>query len=322
MQHRTGMAHRHRRRPGFLLGGTPEPADWPKALERLDGAYSSHTLLSYHSDFSAFEIWCRARKLAFLPTEPATVAAYLAAETARLKPSTLKRKLAGIRKIHYLLRLGDPTSDVEVDLAIRRARRLKPQRPDQALGITADLRDQLLAACGPDLTGLRDRALVAVGFDTLCRRSELVALRAEDLQPNHFGTASLLIRRAKNAPDGAGRIAHLTPMGLETLRKWMEAADIDHGPLFRPVYQTIPISRHLNPFAVTRVLKKLATAAGMDADTVYRISGHSLRVGAAQQLTINGVQLLPIMRAGGWRSTNIVARYVENVDINVWGSGK
>lgn len=319
MQHRTGMAHRHRRPPGFLLGGTPEPADWPKALERLDGAYSPHTLLSYRSDFTAFETWCRAKKLAFLPTEPATVAAYLAAETARLKPSTLKRKLAGIRKIHYLLRLGDPTSDVEVDLAIRRARRLKPQRPDQALGITADLRDQLLAACGPDLTGLRDRALVAVGFDTLCRRSELVALRAEDLQPNHFGTASLLIRRAKNDPDGAGRIAHLTPLGLEALRKWMEVADLDNGPLFRPVYRSVVLSRHMNPFAVTRILKKLAAAAGMDAETVASISGHSLRVGAAQQLTINGVQLLPIMRAGGWRSTNVVARYVENVDINVWG---
>ena len=319
MQHRTEMARRHQRPAGFLLGDKPALADWPKVLERLDGAYSPHTLLSYHSDFAAFEAWCRSKKLNFLPTEPSTVAAYLAAETARLKPSTLKRKLAGIRKIHYLLRLGDPTSDVEVDLAIRRARRLKPQRPDQALGITADLRDRLLTACSSDLTGLRDRALVAVGFDTLCRRSELVALRAEDLQPNHFGTACLLIRRAKNDPDGAGRIAHLTPLGLDALRAWMAAAEIDHGPLFRPVYGRFPISRHLNPFAVTRVLKKLAAAAGMDAEAVYKISGHSLRVGAAQQLTINGVQLLPIMRAGGWRSTNIVARYVENVDINVWG---
>ncbi len=99
----------------------------------------------------------------------------------------------------------------------------------------------------------------------------------------------------------------------------MEVADLDHGPLFRPVYRSVALSRHMNPFAVTRILKKLAAAAGMDAEMVASISGHSLRVGAAQQLTINGVQLLPIMRAGGWRSTNIVARYVENVDINVWG---
>ena len=147
MKHRTGMAHQ--RPAGFLLGDKPSFDDWPKVLERLDGAYSRHTQLSYHSDFSSFEAWCRSKNLAFLPTEPATVAAYLAAETARLKPSTLKRKLAGIRKIHYLLRLGDPTNDVEVDLAIRRARRLTPQRPDQALGITADLRDRLSPLAPP-----------------------------------------------------------------------------------------------------------------------------------------------------------------------------
>lgn len=103
------------------------------------------------------------------------------------------------------------------------------------------------------------------------------------------------------------------------MRAWVSAAAINDGPLLRPVYRSIAVDRHLNPFAVTRVLNKLAGAAGMDDETVYNISGHSLRVGAAQQLTINGVELLPIMRAGGWRSTNIVARYVENVDMNVWG---
>lgn len=97
-----------------------------------------------------------------------------------------------------------------MDLAIRRARRLKPQRPNQALGVTAVLRDRLLAATTDDRSGLRDRALVSVGFDTLCRCGELVALHFEDIEPNHFGTASLLIRRAKNDPKGAGRIAHLT----------------------------------------------------------------------------------------------------------------
>lgn len=70
---------------------------------------------------------------------------------------------------------------------------------------------------------------------------------------------------------------------------------------------------------VTRVLKKLAASAHLDAATVEKISSHSLRVDAAQQLVMNGVQLLPIMRAGGWRSMNIVARYIENVDVNVWG---
>lgn len=101
--------------------------------------------------------------------------------------------------------------------------------------------------------------------------------------------------------------------------QWTEAAQIEGGPLFRPVYGKFAIDRFMNPIALTRILKKLAARAGFTPEEVSGISGHSLRVGAAQQLTINGVQLLPIMRAGGWRSMNVVARYVENVDINVWG---
>ena len=76
----------------------------------------------------------------------------------------------------------------------------------------------------------------------------------------------------------------------------------------------------MNAAAVGRTLKALAEQAGMSADEVAAISGHSLGVGAAQQLTIDGVQLLPIMRAGGWKSFNVVARYIENVELDVWAS--
>lgn len=89
---------------------------------------------------------------------------------------------------------------------------------------------------------------------------------------------------------------------VRIVQAWLAAANITAGPLFRPIYCGIPIERHLNPFTVSRVLKKRAAAARLDPITVARISGHSLRVGAAQQLVMNGVQLLPIMRAGGWRS--------------------
>lgn len=67
---------------------------------------------------------------------------------------------------------------------------------------------------------------MSVGFDTLCRRGELVAFHFGEIEPNHFGTASLLIRRAKNDPEGAGRIAHLTAGALEALMQWIDAAQI------------------------------------------------------------------------------------------------
>jgi len=158
---------------------------------------------------------------------------------------------------------------------------LKPQRPSQALGITADIRDKLLAVCGDDLVGLRDQVLVAVGFDTLCRRGELVALFAEDLQPNHHGTLSILVRRAKNDPYGTGRIAHLSEPTVRNVQSWLGAAEISRGPLLRPVYCGHPIPRFMEPYSVGRVLKKLALLAGLDDQQVRQISGHSLRIGAA-----------------------------------------
>jgi len=176
-----------------------------------------------------------------------------------------------------------------------------------------------LAVCGDDLIGLRDRVLISVGFDTLCRRGELAALSAEDLEPNHFGSLAILVRRAKNDPDGTGRIAHLAKPTVAEVERWLGASGITRGPLIRPVYRGHAIPRFMEPVAVSRILKKLAVRAGLEPSEVARVSGHSLRVGAAQQLTMNGVQLLPIMRAGGWRSVNIVARYIENVDVNVWG---
>ena len=79
------------------------------------------------------------------------------------------------------MRLSNPVEDEEVLLAMRRALRTKPRWPKQAYGLTKDLRDKLIAVCPRTLIGIRNRAIIAVGYDTLCRRSELVGLRVEDL---------------------------------------------------------------------------------------------------------------------------------------------
>ena len=184
--------------------------DWRAALTRLDGAYSPHTVRSYRADFASFEAWCIGKKLPALPASVATVSAYLDACAPGVAPSTLRRRLSGIRKLHRLSGQIDPTQDEDVQLALRRARRKKPARPGQALGLTSDLRDQLIAACTADLARLRDRAMIAVGYDMLCRCSELVALRVEDLDPRPSGGANLLVRRIKADQDGNGEVAALS----------------------------------------------------------------------------------------------------------------
>lgn len=293
-------------------------ASWHKALDRLEGAFSEHTLRAYRSDFCSFSAWCRRKRRTFLPATPETVARYLDEESQRLKPSTLKRRLCAIRKIHRLTDHADPTSDPEVELAMRRARRLQPSRPSQALGLTAQLRDQLLEACSDDLIGLRDKVMVSVGFDTLCRRGELVSIAVEDLMPNEQGRYSVLVRRAKNDPDGAGRTCHLSTQTSNLIDSWLATTGASSGPLLRPVYGRRALALYLEPLTVSRVLKKLAKWANLELARIQKVSGHSLRVGAAQQLALDGRGLLQIMRVGGWRSPSVVARYVENMDIDVW----
>jgi integrase/recombinase XerD len=292
--------------------------NWHQALERLECAFSPHTLRSYKSDFGVFENWCLAHGETPLPTNPEVVARYVDAEAPRLKPSTLKRRLCGIRKIHRLTGHADPTDDMEVDLAFRRARRLKLSRPDQALGVTADLRDRFIAACPDSLAGLRDKVAVSVGFDMLCRRGELVALSVEDLTPNDKGRFDVLVRRAKNDPDGAGRTAKLSSTTSALVREWLERTEISSGPLLRGVYQEHVQAHHLQPLTIARILKRVAKEAGLEEEKRSKVRGHSLRVGGAQQLTLNGHSLLVVMRAGGWKSMNVVARYIEHLDIDVW----
>jgi integrase/recombinase XerD len=230
-------------------------------------------------------------------------------------PNTLRRRVAGIRKIHRLMRLPNPVEDEEVLLAMRRALRTKPRRPKQAYGLTKDLRDKLIAACPDTLIGIRNRAIIAVGYDTLCRRSELVGLRVEDLSKLERGAMSILVRRAKNDPFGDGRLGYLTPKTVKLLKKWLKASNIKEGWLFRRIYGFRIGSHYLHPYTITRTIKELAVAAGLESSLVRQLSGHSMRVGAAQDMMTSGIGILPVMQAGGWRSMNIVGRYVQNASV-------
>ena len=298
---------------------TVRTADWRSAIARLEGAYSENTLRSYRADFAVFEQWCRQAACSALPASPETVAAFVAHDAVKSSPSTLRRRLAGIRKVHRLLRLENPVEDEEVLIAMRRALRTKPRRQKQARGLTRDLRDKLLAACPDSLLGLRNRALIAVGYDTLCRRAELVSLRLEDLAPLENGAMSILVRRAKNDPFGDGRYGYLTPPTVEILNAWLDVASIKKDWLFRKVMGDRVGSNALHPYTVNRVIKGAADAAGLDPHIVQGLSGHSMRVGAAQDLMADGVGLLPIMQAGGWKSMNVIGRYVEHAEIALCG---
>jgi site-specific recombinase XerD len=296
----------------------PGQKGWRAALIRLEGAYSESTLRGYRADLEIFEAWTIRTGLTPLPATPETVAAFVASQAQTCAAATIKRRLAAIRKVHRVLRLENPIADEEVVIALRRALRAKRVRPRQALGLTKDMRELLLTACPQTPAGLRDRAMIALGYDTLCRRSELVGLRVEDVTPSQDGAAQILVRRSKNDPFGAGRLAYVSPRTLRIVRAWLAAGKITAGPIVRAVRSDGAIGRvALHPYSVTRILKRVAVAARLPAASVAQLSGHSMRVGAAQDMIASGLGVLPIMQAGGWRTMNVVARYVESANLSV-----
>jgi integrase/recombinase XerD len=305
--------------------------DWNHHLTRLEGAYSENTIRAYRADFADFEEWCGRAGADSLPASPETVAAYIEALAPVKTPATIGRRMAGIGRVHRLLGHANPTATDLVTLALRRVVRSKGRRQKQAAGLCSNLRDRLIAACSDDLRGLRDQALIAVGYDTLCRRSELVQLRAEDIDLLINGDASILIRRSKTDQAGDGRLGYLSKGTVEKIERWQAASRISAGPLFRAVRGSTIDQRPLNAYHVTRTLKALAKKAELEPKLCEQLSGHSMRVGAALDMAENGIDLVPIMHAGGWKSPNMVVRYTQQISLQKsgmaqlhakWRSGK
>ena len=292
---------------------------WMNALAQLKGAYAENTIRAYRGDFADFGGWCDEQGVTALPTEAETLVAYVEARAATHTPATISRRLAGIGRVHRLLGYDNPTRVDAVALALKRIVRGKGRRQRQAAGLSATLRDRLLSACGSDLRGLRDQALIAVGYDTLCRRSELVQLRMEDIDVLPDGDASMLVRRSKTDQAGEGRLAYLGNATVGLVEAWARAAGFDDGPLFRPVLGLRVAEKPLHANAVPRILKALAKEAQVEPALCKKISGHSMRVGAAVDMAENGIDLVPIMHAGGWKSPNMVVRYTQQISLQKSG---
>jgi integrase/recombinase XerD len=294
--------------------------DWRSEFKRLEGAYSPATMRSYRADVEAFEAWCLADGLEDpFPASVVTVCRFLEAQGQSKAPSTVQRRLYAIRKVHRLLGLSDPTHDEDINLTFRRVRRAKAVRPRQAKGLTRVYLDRFLASEEDTPWGLRNRAMLSLGYELLTRRSEIVALRTSDLETRSDGTCRVLIRRSKADPFGAGRIAFTSRGTASLVADWLAWRGPDINPLFCPIYKGKPIDRCLETTTVKRIIKAAARRTGLDPDEVDAFSGHSMRVGAAQDLLRRGFDTAAIMRAGGWKSVNILARYLEHAEHNVWG---
>jgi site-specific recombinase XerD len=292
--------------------------NWRAEFHQLEGAYSPATMRSYRADIEVFEAWCAEEALCAFPAEVSTLCQFLEAQGRLRVANTVQRRLYAIRKVHRLLRLPDPTMDEAIHLALRKVRRAQTARPKQASALTSDLLDQFVASQPETLIGLRNQAMLALGYELLTRRSELVTLRDHDLTERPDGTFRVMIRKSKADPYGKGRTAFTSRTTADLIRKWQEARGNDVDWLFCPISRGAPVNRSLNSVLVSRLMKLSARRAGFSISAARDFSGHSMRVGAAQDLLCRGLDTAAIMRAGGWKSVSVLARYLQDAQHNVW----
>jgi len=182
----------------------------------------------------------------------------------------------------------------------------------KAPAVTADIRS-MVDATDATLIGLRDRALILLGFAGAFRRAEIVSLDVGDLGFNRDGL-TVTLRRSKTDQQGQGRKIGI-PYGsnpetcpVRTLQAWLEEGGVTEGPLFRSLNRHGALQGRLSPVGVARVVKKLAERAGLDP---AKYAGHSLRAGHATSAAASGASERSIMNQTGHRSVQMVRRYIR-----------
>jgi integrase len=161
--------------------------------------------------------------------------------------------------------------------------------------------------------GLRDRALLLIGFAGGFRRSELAAIDFADIEDSDDGL-TILIRRSKTDPEGEGRkigIAYGSDpktCPVRAYRKWIKEAQITEGPVFRHFHNQTMGTQAITDRVVALTVKKAAERVGLDAAS---LAGHSLRSGLATTAARNGASEASIMKQTGHRSVQMVRRYIR-----------
>jgi integrase len=219
--------------------------------------------------------------------------------------------VASIASIHKLNRFNDPVNDPDVKLEMRRMHRHLGRASRQAYGINKDLLDKMIAVTSNDLRGIRDKAILSLAYDTLCRRSEIVSLDIKDIiYPND--QMKIRLRKSKTDQDGLGRIIEISHESKMHLINWLQQSKLTSGYLFRGIKNNNKMTISLNKSRINKIFKGLAGKINITKEIVEKISGHSTRVGATQDLLKSGASLPIMMQKGRWTKTDTLMRYLEN----------
>lgn len=327
------------------LAAYPSPPEWiaeraadDRRRRRRDGT-AENTRRAMESAARIFGTWCQDNGAEWLPAAPETVALFIEEYASGIwiapgsrtatgaSVATIRARIAGINAVHRTYALPAPGSSEIVREAVKALARTKGTAQGQAaplndvhMACILDTLDSGARAADTStrsgdraqLAAYRDAAIIALAYDLFGRRSEVVALDVEDLDRDKDGSAAAIIRRSKTDQEGKGAHAYVSPDTLRRLDRWMRAASITTGPLFFGIGPNASGNR-LDGADVLRIMRRRAVQAGIpNAD---QITGHSARVGAAQDAIAAGADILSVQQAGRWKGSEMPARYGERLAV-------
>ncbi|MGJ8629170.1 MAG: tyrosine-type recombinase/integrase [Sulfitobacter sp.] len=321
--------------------GVPNLVPGSGALDRLVGtardyarqAASENTNKAYKKDWAHFASWCRRSGANALPPNPELIGLYIAncaapnTKIPALSVSTIERRLSGLAW-HYQqhgFTLDRKNRHIATVLAGIRRKHARP--PVQKEAVLAEDICAMIATLPFDLRGLRDRAILLIGYAGGLRRSEIVSLdHGRDDTPDSggwievFNDGALLTLNAKTGwrevEIGRGSAEQTCP--VHAVEQWLHFAKIDFGPLFVRTSRNgnKTLDARLSDKHVARLIKQTVLSAGIRADLPEKerlalFSGHSLRAGLASSAEVDERY---IQKQLGHASAEMTRRYQRRRD--------
>ncbi len=292
-----------------------------KSLASLTETKSENTLNAYESDWNDFCDWCKYHKEISFPATPETIVNYINDLADYAKAATIKRRISAISENYNAAGRAatNPCKAWIVKEALIGLTRLKGSIQVGKTPIYWEELQEMVAAMDlSTLHGLRDRAVLLLGFMGAFRRSELSGLDVSDIRKFPQGIV-ITIRKSKTDQTQEGQqigIPYLKDKDMDciaALRAWLSKAEIKEGPLFRGFLKNEKISKkRMSDKAVNLIVKKYAAAIGLDPD-LY--GAHSLRHGFATYAAMHGIEERLIMKQTRHRSVEMVRRYINEADL-------
>lgn len=321
------------------FGPEAPPKEVHNRIVAFAGAAAPNTLRALLADLRIADDYQKKRNHPVLPVVPTDLYLLVHERAQRgAAKSSIARLVASLVRLHQLAGYPSPVDD-NVRWKLKEIRKQETRAPRQALGLrlkgeTADIHGdepqplsllRLLDSIPADPAGLRDRALISMGYDAGLRRSELVRVRTQDIERLSNGEASLFILKSKTDQEGEGARVWLSRRSVAHLDAWLAVSRIEDSYVFRPLSYRVGQQDHLYPGAVSKILKARMTAfletlvsEGVLTKeqallVIANTSAHSLRVGCDQDLFAAGVDIGAIMQGLRWTSPKQPLAYARHL---------